>query len=122
MSEKEVKPMITEHTEKMAREIIKYLDKQVMLSETNVDWIKIHWIECIDRMINCLKIAPESYKDISKEDIEDRFYLSECESCGWWGSSKFLDGGGAIADMGDHFDCNCPVCGSVNISEKERTL
>jgi len=52
------------------------------------------------------------------QDVAEKCYTAECSSCGWWGSSKLLDGGGQIADTGDYFDCTCPVCGNSDIEDK----
>lgn len=111
--------MITENDKEIVDAIKKYIDQQAMVSETKVDWEKIHWIETLDRLVNNLRIAPVSFRFCSPEDVADRFYTAECGVCGWWGSSKLLDGGGAIADTGDHFDCTCPVCGNADIDEKD---
>jgi hypothetical protein len=50
-------------------------------------------------------------------DGETHWYNAECESCGWYGSSQYLDGGGQIADTGDYNDCYCPWCGSTAIED-----
>ena len=110
--------MITKHDKEIVDTIKKYIDQQAMVSEIEVDWEKIHWIETLDRLVNNLRIAPISFRFCSPEDITDSYYTAECSACGWWGSSKLLDGGGAIADTGDYFDCTCPVCGNADIDEK----
>ena len=74
--------------------------------------------ETILEVVKNLRIADVSYCAASPEDIADNYYTAECSKCGWWGSSKFLDGGGAIADTGDYFDCTCPVCGNADIDER----
>jgi hypothetical protein len=111
--------MITERDKEIVGKIKKYLDKQAIIDEFEIDWEKIEWITTLDRLVNNLTIAPYSFKNCSPEDNEERYYTAECDNCGWWGSSKYLDGGGAIADTGDHFDCYCPVCGNVDINEKD---
>ena len=70
-------------------------------------------------LVNNLKIAPFSYRFASDEDIKNSFYTAKCDKCGWWGSSKFLNGGGQIADTGDYADSCCPVCGNVDVAEKD---
>lgn len=72
----------------------------------------------ITEMEQALRIHDVGYCAASPEDIADNYYTAECSECGWWGSSKLLDGGGAIADTGDHFDCTCPVCGNSDIDER----
>lgn len=74
--------------------------------------------ELVARMRENLKIAPLSFLPLSKEDKQDNYFVAECDGCGWWGSSKLMTGGGAIADTGDHFDCTCPVCGMPDPDEK----
>ena len=110
--------MITEHDIKTVEAIKKQIDSKVTVSGTGVDWEVIRQIETLDRLINNLRIANVSYCAASPEDIADNYYTAECGKCGWWGSSKLLDGGGAIADTGDHFDCTCPVCGNADIDER----
>lgn len=106
--------MITNEDVAIIDSLRKYLDKrQENLGET------MTWIFTLDKLVSNLKKAPESYRACTEEDIEERYYLAECDVCGWWGSSKLLDGGGAIADTGDHEDCVCPVCCSPEISEKD---
>jgi hypothetical protein len=110
--------MITKENEEKVKAIIKFIDKDIFTENQGVDWEKASWIEALKTMVECLKIAPESYKECSEEDTANYFYTAECEVCGWWGSSKFLNGGGAIADTGDHFECTCPVCDSMDVNEK----
>jgi len=89
-----------------------------MLTEkwsVNFDLKTANQIDCLDKLVKNLKIAPLSYKFCSPES---NFYTVECE-CGWWGSSELLDGGGQIADTGDFGDCYCPVCGNSNLDDKE---
>lgn len=111
--------MITKQDEMVVEAIKNHIDRQAMVGETKVDWEKIHWIGTLDRLVNNLRIAPVSFRFCSPDDVAERYFTAECDKCGWWGSSKLLDGGGAIADTGDHFDCTCPVCGNDNINEKE---
>lgn len=72
-------------------------------------------VSLVNRMVSNLKIAPQCYRKLSKEDNKKSFYLAECNKCGWFGSSKFLDGGHQIADTGDYGDVYCPVCGNSDI-------
>lgn len=72
-------------------------------------------LELVDRMVELLKIAPYSYRKLSKKDKADNYWLAVCDVCKWWGSSRLLGGGGPIADTGDYGDCWCPVCGNTNI-------
>ena len=110
--------MITQNDQHTINEIRKFIDAQIN-GETKVDWAKVQWIETLDRITENLKIAPDSYRYCSEEEKKRNFYTAECDKCGWWGSSKFLGGGGAIADTGDYSDCFCPVCGNTEIDEKE---
>lgn len=50
-------------------------------------------------------------------DGEKKWYVCECEKCGWIGSSEHVGGGGAIADTGDYDDIYCPMCGSGYIAD-----
>lgn len=112
--------MITEHDLIAIEAIKKFIDKQIRLrkGDKSVDWEKVRWIESLDRVVNNLQVANQFYKPCSEEDIKERFYTAECSQCGWWGSSKLLIGGGAIADTGDYSDCCCPVCESPEINDK----
>jgi hypothetical protein len=110
--------MITKENEEKVKAIIEFIDRHTSLEEGKVDWEKVRWIDTLNTMVACLKIAPESYKECNEEDTANYFYTAECGVCGWWGSSKFLNGGGAIADTGDHFECTCPVCDSMDVNEK----
>lgn len=90
-------------------------------TEGEIDWVKIHWVEVLDKLKNNLEIAPFCYKEVSEEDKKERYFTAEC-NCGWWGSSKFLNGGHPIADTGDYSEVTCPVCGNWDINEKEVQL
>jgi predicted RNA-binding Zn-ribbon protein involved in translation (DUF1610 family) len=81
----------------------------------------MEWVETLERIVNNLKIAPNSYRFTSKEDKKNNYYTSECDKCGWWGSSKLTEGGGQIADTGDYDDVFCPVCGNYELEEKTKT-
>jgi hypothetical protein len=111
--------MITEKDILKVESIKKHIQKEVYVGENGVDWEKAEWMDLLDKLISNLKLAPESYKPASQEDKEKRFYTVKCSQCGWWGSSKFLNGGGPIADTGDYFECTCPVCDSYEVEEKE---
>lgn len=100
-------------------EKIKELLKPDDAEDNTIDWDKVMLIDTLDRVVNNLRIAHVSYCPASTEDIANRYYTAECNVCGWWGSSKLLDGGGQIADTGDYGDCYCPVCGDDNVDEKE---
>lgn len=99
-------------------EKIKELLKPDDAEANTIDWDKVMLIDTLDRVVNNLRIARVSYCPASDEDIADNYYTAECSVCGWWGSSKLMEGGGAIADTGDHFDCTCPVCGNNDVDEK----
>ena len=106
---------------KQVEEIKAILEKQGNPNGTSLSWDTISKIELLDRMVKNLKIAQFSYRYASDEDAKHNFYTAECSSCGWWGSSKLLDGGGQIADTGDYEDCYCPVCGNTELDDKEES-
>jgi len=54
--------------------------------------------------------------------IASHYYMCECLSCGWIGSSEFLEGGGPIADTGDYSDSYCPKCENGRIEETENII
>lgn len=66
----------------------------------------------IDRMVHNLKSAPLYFRKLASDDIDNYFHV-KCD-CGWFGSSRLLQGGGQIADTGDFGDAYCPVCGKVH--------
>lgn len=103
-----------ENIEKI-KELLKPDDEEA----NTIDWNKVMLIDTLDRVVNNLRIAHVSYCPASDEDIANGYYTAECNVCGWWGSSKLLEGGGQIADTGDYGDCHCPVCGDDNVDEKE---
>lgn len=111
--------MITKEDIKTVEEIKELIEPMINVGETGVDWEKVHMQETLDKLVNNLKIAKLSYRVAPEEDIKNLFYTAECVECGWWGSSKLLNGGGQIADTGDYGDCNCPVCDCDEIVEKE---
>jgi len=105
--------MITEIDVKQIDEIKQILNK---ILDQNFDWDIVNKIECLERLVKNLRIAPLSFKFCPSES---NFYTAECPKCGWWGSSELLDGGGQLADTGDYGDCYCPVCGNNDLDEKE---
>ncbi len=112
--------MIREIDIQQAQEIKTLLQKQFMDTAPNdFNWDIANKMELIDRMVSNLQKAPLSYRPAPPEDIKANFYTAICDKCGWWGSSKLLDGGGQIADTGDYADCYCPVCGNADTGEVE---
>ncbi len=105
--------MITEKDIQIAENLKKHL-RGLSGFENHENW---DWISLIDKMIHNLKIAPESFKPVSK-DKEQKFFTVECHKCGWWGSSELLEGGGQIADTGDFDDTYCPVCYNIDLEDK----
>jgi hypothetical protein len=99
--------MITKEDEQM----VEHLKKALEIVQ------KWGYIDILDRLVNNLKKAPNSYKYAPEGT---NFYTVDCPKCGWWGSSELLDGGGQIADTGDYGDSYCPVCGSNELDEKEK--
>ena len=110
--------MITQEDIETVEEIKQLIEPMTRIGETQVDWGKVHMQDTLDKLVNNLRIANVSYCTASPEDIANRYYTAECGKCGWWGSSKLLNGGGQIADTGDYGDCTCPVCDSDEIDEK----
>ena len=84
----------------------------------DVDWYKVEMIGVINKVVSNLQIARHCYKEASVEDVENNYFTAECEECGWYGSSKLLNGGGQIGMTGDFNSCTCPVCDNNLISEK----
>ena len=109
--------MITKHDADVMKGIKQEIDERAM-KKNEIDLNAEHQIDVIDRVVNNLSIAHLSYRDAPEEDIADDYFTAECRKCGWWGSSKLLDGGEAIADTGDHFDCTCPVCANPGLHQK----
>ena len=103
--------MITKHDEDNVAAIVIKLTNDAM---DNNEFHIFDYIGTLHRMVNNLKIAPSSYRLIE----DGNYYMCGCDECGWYGSSRFLDGGGQIADTGDYSDATCPVCGSTHISDK----
>jgi len=87
--------------------------KQDQTDETNVDWENVEIHETLHRLIYNIGQFGNWYKKVSKE--EKKWYDAVCGNCGWWGSSEYCNGGGAIADTGDYEDPTCPVCNSNHI-------
>jgi hypothetical protein len=109
MSKKE--SMITEDDKDIIDDIQEHIDSIAFIGETKVDWEKVKWKDTLTKLVDNLNKAPLSFK------VSDN-HTVECINCGWWGSSKLLNGGGQIADTGDYFDSTCPVCDSDEIDEK----
>lgn len=107
--------MITEADIKQVEGIKCILNEKLHSSEV-FNWDIANKIECLDRLVRNLRIAPNSYKLCSPES---KFNTTECIECGWYGSSELLDGGGQIADTGDYDDCYCPVCGNSDLNDKD---
>ena len=95
---------IPELTDFYKHKFKKDIESQLLKLEMEVDLYKSAYEEAVEGVKNGFK-----YKE------EGNYYKAECSNCGWWGSSKYLGGGGAIADTGDHFDCYCPICKSTDI-------
>lgn len=105
--------MITENDIKEVENIKQMLNEKLNLE---FSWEVANKIECLDRLVKNLRIAPVSFRFCPPES---NFYTAECDKCGWWGSSELLDGGGQIADTGDYGDFYCPVCGNSDLDDKE---
>lgn len=77
-------------------------------------------IDEIINLLNQLLINSENYYKLPElsDFFDENFYFAECGNCGWYGSSKLLNGGGQIADTGDYFDCYCPKCDSLDIDNE----
>lgn len=84
----------------------------------------LKYMGCDDRTIDTvlfeegyLKEMPEIPHSSLVDENNRRWYNAECQNCKWHGSSKYLGGGGAIADTGDYSDIYCPYCGSSDIDD-----
>lgn len=110
--------MITNVDLATVEKIKKHIEKSIPIGQTGVDWEKAEWVGLLDKLTSNLKIAPASYKPASEEDIKHRYFTVICENCGWWGPSKFLQGGHPLADTGDFTDAVCPVCDGTDVVEK----
>jgi hypothetical protein len=64
-------------------------------------------------------VIRQSFQPLTDEDTKARYYLAECGNCGWWGSSRLLEGGGFLAGCDDYDDSCCPLCGASEIEDKE---
>ena len=112
--------MISQTEKELVKSIQKLLEKEAVKEINQIfapccfEW---QFIELLDNLVKRLEIAPHSYRPCSEEDSKKNFYTAKCDKCGWWGSSKLLEGGGQIADTGDYSDCYCPVCGNNSIEE-----
>lgn len=84
------------------------LDKLVCVDNKTINWDISNESEVLDRVIHNLDNIHNYYKKLP--DGEINWYDAECGKCGWFGSSEYLNGGGAIADTGDYFDVTCPIC------------
>lgn len=84
------------------------VQKQETTDEFHVDWQNAEIQFAIMKVINNLENCENYFQIVS--DTEETYYDAECVNCGWWGSSQWLFGGGAIADTGDHSDVTCPIC------------
>lgn len=105
--------MITQKDIKLSEELEEILYK---MCEDNDKKFHIY-AALIAKMRSNLIISTKSYKEATMDDIDNGFYTVKCE-CGWWGSSKLLNGGDPIADTGDYTDCTCPVCDTTDPNEK----
>jgi len=73
--------MITKENEEKVKAIIEFIDRHTSLEEGKVDWKKVRWIDTLNTMVACLKIAPESYKECSKEDTANYFSTNSFAFC-----------------------------------------
>lgn len=110
--------MITKEDINTIEGIKEIIIKMVDVGENDIDWEKVKMLQTLDKLVSNLKIADVSYQHASKEDIENNYYTAECYNCGWWGSSRLLNGGDQIADTGCYGDSYCPVCDDSDIDEK----
>lgn len=105
--------MIRKEDIEQVEQIKKMLNEKMQHS---FDYEILNQIDCLERMVKNLIRAPLYFRHSINNN---NFYSAECLGCGWWGSSEFLDGGGQIADTGDCLDVYCPICGSVDLDDKE---
>lgn len=112
-------PILTFDEQERLTTLRTHLDARANYQADNnlVDWQAVAWMELVDKMAAALNVVQHSFKPVDPAEAK-KYRLIECLTCGWWGSSKLLAGGGAIADTGDHDDCRCPMCMSVDVEEK----
>lgn len=115
--------MISKQDKVIIDNIVNYIDNIIAVDSKNnskgIDWDKVSWIDTLNKLrYNLENVIPYSFKLASEEEIKNKYYTAECTNCGWWGSSRLLNGGGAIADTGDFFDVTCPICEYSDMIEK----
>ena len=111
--------MITQIDKETVKKICEFLEKNhVNLDKNRVNWETVDWIILLNKMVYNLDIASLSYRNCTNEDKKRGYFTVECLDCGWWGSSRLLNGGGPLGDTGDYSDSTCPVCDRSEWNEK----
>lgn len=95
---------------KKIRDIV---SKQGYTDGLSVDWENLELLDTIDRIEYNLTFGMNYYKKLP--DTEQKWFDAICNTCGWEGSSEYLQGCHAIGDTGDYTDPLCPVCGSNQV-------
>ena len=102
--------MISKTDKEKVEKIKAFISKHSMKNE---EYEILDGVQLLDKLVSNLENA-ELYFVPEKGN---KYFTAKCIDCGWSGSSKFLMGGGQIADTGDYNDCYCPICESIEIEE-----
>src|SRR6185503_2321145 len=102
--------LITDTDLKALALIKKLIDADDETDDSHLDYQNIELEEAFNRISHNLKHGHNYFKILP--DSEKKWFNAKCESCGWFGSSEYLLGGGQIADTGDYDDTYCPICQS----------
>lgn len=105
--------LITDADLLLLKKVEKLIDVADKTDETKLDWENVELQEVMQRAIYNLKHGANYYRPVPSDDTKHTY--CKCDKCNWEGSSKYLLGGGQIADTGDYDDSYCPVCGSTEI-------
>ncbi|PHJ51081.1 hypothetical protein VF06_37805 [Nostoc linckia z4] len=107
--------LITEAHLTVLNELLKEVSSKHHSVKSDEEHYKIDGqIEALYHAMHNLQFGHKYFEKLP--DNERHWFDAECEKCGWFGSSEYLMGGGAIADTGDYDDCRCPVCNSLSVN------
>lgn len=93
------------------KKILKTITSLETTDEFHIDWENAELQFTLQRVMHNLENFDNYYKKLP--ETETKYYNAECEKCGWYASSQYCNGGGAIADTGDYSDPTCPICDAV---------